>query len=54
MFFMFPSRRSLFGFDAQVSAKCMRRRGEVTVSVSIFLVCILERDHNKKIFGIDR
>ena len=44
MFFVSPSHRSLFGFDARVSAKRMRRRGEVTVSVSIFLVCMLERD----------
>ena len=43
---MFSSRRSLFGFDAQVSAKRMRPRGEVIVSVSIFLVSMLER--NKK------
>ena len=77
------SLRSLFGFDAQVSAKCvvvvvvvvshiqrigcqsekttlhggqsrswsaeqgMRRRVEVTVSVSIFLVCMLERGHKR-------
>ena len=34
-FFMSPSRRSLFGFDARGSAKRMRRRGEVTVYVKI-------------------
>ena len=38
---MFRYRRSLFGFDAHVSAKRMRRGGEVTVSVSIFLVYML-------------
>ena len=41
MLFMLPSRRSLFGVDAQVSAKRMRRRGEMTVSVRVFLVCVL-------------
>ena len=44
---MFLSRRGLFGLDAQVSAKRMPRRGEVTVSVTIFLVCMLKRDHKR-------
>ena len=44
---MSPSRRSLFEFDAQVSAEHMRRRGEVIVSVSTFVVCMLERYHRR-------
>ena len=41
LLFMLPSRRSLFGVNAQVSAKRIRRRGEMAVSVSVFLVCVL-------------
>ena len=46
---MFPYRRSLFVFDAHVSAS-MRRGGEVTVSVSILLVYMLliKRDCKRK------
>ena len=36
--FIFPCRPSLFGFDAEVSAKHMRRRGGFST---------LERDHKK-------
>ena len=44
LLFMIPSRRSLFGVGVQVVSDCskrVRRRGEMTVSVSIFLVCVL-------------
>ena len=48
-FFISLSRRNLLliEFDAQValSAKRMRRRGEMSVSVSNFLVSILKRSH---------
>ena len=50
-FSMSPSRRSLLiiGFDAQVIARPMQRRGEVTVSVGGFLVCALEREIEREI-----
>ena len=54
VFFMTLPRPSLFAFDAQVSARCMRRLGEVTVFVSIFLVCTLERLPKKLFFDIHR
>ena len=46
-FFLVEVYLGLFGFDAQVSAKFMQRRGEVDVSISIVLVYMLKRKHKR-------
>ena len=52
--FILSSGPSLFGFEAEVNVKHMRRRGGLTVSVKKILFCTLERDNNKKLFDIDK